>query len=206
MVSTIVTTAVWNVCALPIEGSHRHARIVAAAAAAACHAHLAVETDLNGKLRTVPPPRRRRRRPTATVATHMRRLATAAATSCAEARGRRRCALPLHLQRRGRGAVFVAGRDQPRVHEAVVQLLEAELAELRAQIGLRKRSSVFEFCFPYVCPEPVLVKRSPMCISGFRKKNVFSPLRACRDPPPCKENGLFLSAFPYDCPEPALVK
>ena len=190
MVSTIVTTAVWNVCALPIEGSHRHARIVAAAAAAAaaCHAHLAVETDLNGKLRTVPPPRRsRRRRPPAARAAPTRRsaaLATAAATSCAEARGRRRCALPLHLQRRGRGAVLVAGRDQPRVHEAVVQLLEAELAELRAQIGLRKRSSVFEFCFPYVCPEPVLVKRSPMCISGFRKKTVFSPLRACRAPPP----------------------
>jgi hypothetical protein len=44
-----------------------------------------------------------------------------------------------------------------------------------APVGsLRKRMSVFE-CFPYVCPEPVLVKRLHLCINGS-KGGVFSPI------------------------------
>eukprot|EP01046_Picozoa_sp_COSAG06_P045683 COSAG06_NODE_6351_length_2973_cov_2.581072_2_plen_130_part_00 len=81
----------------------------------------------------LPVTRRLNSRPTAAGATaaaaiQMRCAAfatTAAATSCAKTRGRRHCALPLHLQRRRGGAVLVAGGDHPRVHETVVQLLEA---------------------------------------------------------------------------------
>ena len=41
-----------------------------------------------------------------------------------------------------------------------------------------KKRSFFE-CFPYVCPEPVLVKCSFLCINGRFSRRFFGSLRVC---------------------------
>jgi len=81
-------------------------------------------------------------------------------------------------------------------------------------LSVSENASLFE-CFLYVCPEPVLVKRSFFSIK-WRKKTRF-PHRRRRHPHRCQrpaEKTPFMrhlctvsrsSNFPYDCPEPVLA-
>eukprot|EP01046_Picozoa_sp_COSAG06_P044313 COSAG06_NODE_5951_length_3189_cov_2.744743_4_plen_106_part_01 len=66
------------------------------------------------------------------------------------------------------------------------------------------RKTYFFLSFPYVCPEPVLVK----CPSFLRKRlKKYVLLTAMLGLLPLQENGsLFFECFPYVCPEPVLVK
>ena len=75
-----------------------------------------------------------------------------------------------------------------------------------------KKRSFFE-CFPYVCPEPVLVKCSFLCINGSKRPFVLTVVSMGAHPNLRGENnndvsgGPFLSAsFPYVFPKSVLVQ
>jgi hypothetical protein len=54
-------------------------------------------------------------------------------------------------------------------------MLTSEPEEGKCSVSCRKRTCLFFECFPYVCPEPVLVKRYMFSIKWHRKKTRFPP-------------------------------
>ena len=57
----------------------------------------------------------------------------------------------------------------------VLRMLTSEPEEGKCSVSCRKRTCLFFECFPYVCPEPVLVKRYMFSIKWHRKKTRFPP-------------------------------
>ena len=82
-------------------------------------------------------------------------------------------------------------------HHVPHRHLEHRHAAIGTGGACKKTHHLFFECFPYVCPEPVLIKRSFLVQNGSAEDAVFLPVASCIEPH--VTNMASMSTFAWNC-------